>query len=65
MTLAYASKLGLQVQKTDVRTQKIDNLLLETFGMVIANFQVLDKLGKACFFQKTFLLYKTVNLLIG
>ena len=51
MTLAYAKQLGFQVRKTDVGAQKIDGLLLRTFGMVIAGFQVEDKLGKARFFQ--------------
>ena len=59
MTLAYAKQLGLQVQTTDVWAQKIDNSLLRTFEMVIAGFQVEDKLGKVRFFQKLFLLAKT------
>ena len=56
MILAYASKLGLKVQKTDIRVQKIDNSSLETYKIVIAAFQVLDKLGRACFFYEIFLL---------
>ena len=55
MTPAYAKQLGLQVQKTDIRAQKIDNLLLRTFRMVIAGFQVEDKLDRAHFFQESFL----------
>ena len=38
MTPAYAAKLGFKVQKTDIRTQKIDNSILDTFGMVLADF---------------------------
>ena len=56
ITLAYAAKLDLQVRKTDIRTQKIDGSTLKTFGMVLADFQVEDKLKRARFFQKTFLL---------
>ena len=56
MTPAYASKLGLRVRHTDVRTQKIDGSTLQTFGMVLANFQVEDKLRKTRLFQETFLL---------
>ena len=56
MTPAYASKLGLQVRHTDVGAQKIDGSTLETFGMVLASFQVEDKLGRIRFFQETFLL---------
>ena len=44
---AYASKLGLRVRRTDVGAQKIDGSTLETFGMVLASFQVEDKLGRA------------------
>ena len=56
MTLIYAKQLGLWTQKTEVRAQKINGSLLRTFGMVIAGFQVENKLGKARFFQKLFLL---------
>ena len=35
MTLAYAKQLGLQVWKTDAKTQKIDGSLPETFRMII------------------------------
>ena len=59
MTLAYAKKLGLQTQKTNVGAQKIDGSLLGTYGMVIAAFQVKDKLGRVRFFQETFLLVNT------
>ena len=38
MIPAYAKQLGLWVQKTDIKSQKIDVLLLKTFEMVIANF---------------------------
>lgn len=59
MTLAYSSKLGLWVRYTNVRAQKIDGSILKTFGMVLANFQVGDKFGKARFFLETFLLANT------
>ena len=66
MTPAYAKQLGLQVQKTYVRAQKIDGSLLQTFGMVIAGFQVEDKLSKAQFFQKSFLLAETnMEMVLG
>ena len=56
MTLTYAAKLGLKVRKTDIKAQKINGSTLETFEMVLVDFQVEDKLGRARFFQKTFLL---------
>ena len=59
MTPAYAKKLGLRTQKTNIGAQKIDGSSLETHGMVIATFQVKDKLSRAWFFQETFLLADT------
>ena len=56
MTPGYASKLGLKVRPTNVEAQKIDGSTLETFGMVLASFQMKDKLGRPQFFQETFLL---------
>ena len=56
MNPAYASRLGLQVYRTDIGAQKIDGSTFKTFGMVLASFQVEDKLGRIWFFQETFLL---------
>ena len=56
ITPAYVAKLGLEVRKTDIRAQKIDSSTLETFGMVLADFQVEDKIERVRFFQETFLL---------
>ena len=53
---AYAAHLGLQVRVTDVVVQKIDKFSLITYGMVIALFQVVNKLGRFWFFQETLLL---------
>ena len=55
MTPAYAVHLGLKVRVTDVNAQKIDRFSLATYGMVIAAFQVVYKLGRSWFFQETFL----------
>ena len=38
MSPAYAKKLGIKTQKTNVRAQKIDGSTLEIFRIVIANF---------------------------
>ena len=59
MSLAYAKKLGLKAQKTNVVAQKIDGSALEIFRMVIADFQVEDKGGRSKFFQKRFLVADT------
>ena len=55
MSLIYAKNLGLKTRKTNIRAQKIDDSVLETFRMVIADFQVEDKGGRPRFFQKIFL----------
>ena len=66
MTPGYASKLGLKVRPINVGAQKIDGSTLKTFGMVLASFQVEDTLGKARFFQKTFLLADlSVEVVLG
>ena len=56
MTPAYAAHLGLKVKVTNVGAQKIDRSSLATYSIVIAIFQVVNKLGCFWFFQKTFLL---------
>lgn len=59
MTLAYAAKLSLATQKTSVRAQKIDRIILKTYDMVSANFLFLNSQKKVWFFKKTFLLTNT------
>ena len=59
MSPAYIERLGLKTWKTNVRAQKIDGSALETFGMVIADFQVEDKGGRPRFFQEIFLVADT------
>ena len=56
MTLKYALKLDLKICYINVKAQKIDSSIFKTFEMVLASFQVEDKLEKARFFQETFLL---------
>ena len=66
ITPAYAINLGFKVWRTNVGAQKIDNSLLATYRMVIAAFQVLDKLERAHFFQKSFLLADTsMEVILG
>ena len=59
MSLAYAKRWDFKTWKTNVGAQKIDDSALETFGMVIADFQVEDKSGRPRFFQETFLVADT------
>ena len=50
MILAYAAYLGLTIRVTNVSAQKIDRSSLATYSIVIAAFQVVDKLGRSQFF---------------
>ena len=59
MSPAYAKKLGFKTQKINIRAQKINGSALETFGMMIADFQVEDKSRRPRFFQETFLVADT------
>lgn len=66
MTPAYASKLGLQIRRTDLGVHKIDGSTLATFGMVLASFQVQDQQEKPSFFQETIRIADTgVNKVLG
>ena len=47
---AYATKLGLRARKINIGAQKIDGSHLDTFGMVIVNCSVKDKLRRIRFF---------------
>ena len=50
MTPAYTAKLGFKSYHTNVGVQKIDSSTLKTFKIVLASFQVEDKISKARFF---------------
>ena len=55
----YTQKLGLKIRIINIGAQKIDGSALETFGMVIADFQVEDKVSRSRFFQETFIVANT------
>ena len=59
MSLAYTKRLGFKTWKTNVGAQKSDGSTLETFGIVIADFQIENKGGRSRFFQKAFLVADT------
>lgn len=50
ITLVYILKLGLQARQTNIGDQKIHGSIFKTFKIVLARFQVEDKLEKARFF---------------
>ncbi len=56
MSQTFAQQLGLKIRKINVGAQKIDGTTLETYGMVVSTFSVLDKDGRERFFEKSFLL---------
>ncbi len=56
MSQVFAHQLGLKIQKTNIGAQKIDDTTLETYGMVVSSFSILDKDGRERFFEESFLL---------
>ncbi len=58
--------LDLKIQKTNVGAQKIDGTILETNGMVVSTFSMLDKDDKKRIFVKSFLLANVKsNIILG
>ena len=53
--LAFAKELGFFIRLIDVRVQKIDDIILDTYGMVVAAFSMKDKANRVRFFQEIFL----------
>lgn len=56
ITPVYILKLGLKIYGININAQINDSFILKMFEIVLASFQVRDKLRKAEFFQETFLL---------
>ena len=52
---AFAERLGLVVQTTNVGAQKIDGTTLETYRMMVVAFSVIDQADRVRFFEETFL----------
>ena len=52
---SFAKQLGLPIWLTYVRAQKINDTMLDTHGMVVAAFSVVDKANRVRFFEETFL----------
>ena len=55
MHISFAKKIGLPIWPTDVRAQKIDSTMLDTYGMVVAAFIMVDKANRVRCFEETFL----------
>ncbi len=56
MSQAFTQQLGLKIRKTNVGAQKIDGTTLETYGMIVFTFSVLNKDRRERFFEESFLL---------
>ena len=50
-----ARELELFIRLTDVGAQKIDGTMLDTFGIIVTAFLVMNKANRVRFFEKTFL----------
>ena len=53
--LTFAKQLGFPIRPTNVGVQKINGTTLNTHGIVVAAFSVLDKANQVRFFEETFL----------
>ena len=51
----FVKELGFPIRPTNVRAQKIDGTMLDTYGMVVAAFLVTKKTNRVRFFEETFL----------
>ena len=59
MTPAFAAKLGLSTQPTNVGAHKIDCFTLKIYEITISGFLIQERLGKIRFLEVTFLLANT------
>ena len=53
--LSFAKQLGLPIRPIDVKVQKIDGTTLDTYGIVVVAFLVVNTTNWVRFFEKTFL----------
>ena len=51
----FAKELGLSIRSIDVEAHKIDDITLDTYGMVVKAFSVMDIANQVRFFEETFL----------
>lgn len=56
MQPSFAKILGLYIEKTDVRAQKINSWCLETFSMTIAIFEIKNKITWFWYLEEIFLI---------
>ena len=52
---SFAKQLGLSIWLMDIGAQRIDGTTLDTYGIVVAAFSVVDKANRVRFFEEIFL----------
>lgn len=60
MILGFVAKLGFSPKSTNIGAQKIDNLLLKSYGMVSARFLLKIVMEKSDFLKRLFCLLTLV-----
>ena len=53
--LTFTQELELSIKPTDIGVQKIDDIMLNIYRMVVTVFLVIDKANQVRFFEKVFL----------
>ena len=62
----FAKELGFLIKPTDVRAQKIDGTTLVTFGIIVADFSMINKTNQVRFFEEIFLVaYVSPKVVFG
>ena len=51
----FTQELRFFIRPTDVEVQKIDSTILDTYGMVVMVFLIIDEANRVNFFKETFL----------
>lgn len=53
--LTFAKELELHIRLSNIRTKKIDSIMLDTYEMVVTVLSMTDKINQVKFFEKNFL----------
>lgn len=53
--LIFAQKLGPRIKPINIRTQKIDGIILDIYKMIVVTFLIINQANRVRFFIETFL----------
>ena len=53
--LIFVKEQGFSIRSIEMKTQKIDGTILDTYGMVVAAFLMMDKANRVKFFKEIFM----------